>query len=262
MNQATQSVKQNGYKAPAVHKAFQLLRVVAESKEQFGLTELSQQLGFSKSTTHGLVHALLREGALSQDPNGRKLFLGPMITDLAFSSWNYLKLIEIAQPAIDRIRDQIHETVFFGALIRKRILIMAIAEGSQPLKISASPGATLPLFAGAAAKVLLTRESDDRLRDMIREEGLPRFTARSIVDEQDYLDEIQNVRSRGYAMDDEEYLSGIRAVAVSLDNREGPSLAVWVVGLTSTMGLNKIQQVVDVTSSAAGFLRKSSQAYL
>jgi DNA-binding IclR family transcriptional regulator len=261
MNQSPLPVKQNGYKAPAVQKAFQLLRAVAESKQQFGLTELSHQLGYSKSTTHGLVHALLREGALSQDPRGRKLFLGPTITDLAFSSWNYLKLIEIAQPAIDDLRDQVHETVFFGAFIKKRILIMAIAEGSRPMKISASLGTTLPLFAGAAAKVLLARESSERIQELIREEGLPAYTSRSIIAEQDYLDEIQRVRSQGFAVDDEEYLTGIRAVAASLNNREGPALAIWIVGLSSTMGLNKIQQVADAAAVTVKSLRQSGKPF-
>jgi len=50
-----------GYKAPAVHKAFELLRAVAQSPKSLGIVELAQRLGYSKSTTHGLVHALLRE---------------------------------------------------------------------------------------------------------------------------------------------------------------------------------------------------------
>lgn len=256
------TVKQNGYKAPAVHKAFQLLRAVAESRQQFGLTELSQQLGYSKSTTHGLVHALLREGALAQDPSGRKLYLGPVITDLAFSSWNYLKLIEIAQPVLESLRDQVHETVFFGARIRKRILIMAIAEGSQPLKISASPGATLPLFAGAAAKVLLAGEHPDRVRELIREEGLPRYTDRSIVEEDGFIEELRRVCAQGYATDDEEYLSGIRAVAVGLNNCEGPTLAVWVVGLSSTLGEERIRQVIEAANVSVRSLREAIQTLL
>ena len=61
-----------GYQAPAVKKAFQLLKVVAASRKELGLSELAQRLGFSKSTTHGLIRALLQAGALDQSPKQKK----------------------------------------------------------------------------------------------------------------------------------------------------------------------------------------------
>jgi DNA-binding IclR family transcriptional regulator len=246
--------KQTGYQAPAVHKAFQLLRTLAESRRHLGLTELAQQLGYSKSTTHGLVHALLREGALVQELNGRKLFLGPTIMDLAFSTWNPLKMTEYAQSTINAIRDRIRETVFLGVLLQKRVLIMAVAEADEPLKISASPGTTIPLFAGAAAKIFMAGKSDDEIKSLIKDKGLPRYTSRSIISEKEYLAEIERVRNQGYAVDDEEYLTGIRAVAVPLNNRMGPSIAIWVVGLSNTMGFKKMQQVIKIAAESVGQL--------
>ena len=57
---------------------------------------------------------------------------------------------------------------------------------------------------------------------------------------------MERVRAQGYAIDDEEYITGIKAVAVALNNRKGPPLAVWVVGLSNTMDATKIRQVTDV----------------
>lgn len=252
-NQATSHPA--GYQAPAVHKAFQLLRILTESRRHLGLTDLAQKLGYSKSTTHGLVHALLREGALSQGHNGRKLFLGPTIMDLAFSAWNPLKMSEFAQPAINAIRDRIRETVFLGVLLRKRVLIMAAAEADEPLKISASPGTVISLFAGAAAKVFMAGKADREIKALIKDNGLPRYTSRSITSEKEYLAEIERVRNQGYAIDDEEYLTGIRAVAVPLNNRTGPPIAVWAVGLSSTMGTAKMQQAVKIAAESVEQLR-------
>ena len=255
MGKATSADKLPGYQAPAVHKAFHLLRKVAESRQHLGLTDLALQLGYSKSTTHGLVHALLREGVLAQGPDGRKLYLGPTIVDLAFSSWNYLKMVESVQPIIDALRDQIKETLVLGALICNRILIMAAAESADPLKISASPGTILPLFAGAAGKVCLAGKTTDTVRQLIREKGLPRHTPRSIVDEEEYLAELEQVRLKGHSVDDEEYLTGVRAVAVALQNIQGPPMALWAVGLSGNMGANKIADAIEIMTAAAQKLR-------
>ena len=247
--------KPAGYQAPAVHKAFHLLRTVAESDQPLGLTDLAQLLGYSKSTTHGLVHALLREGALVQGPDGRKLHLGPTVIDLAFSSWNYIKMVEAVQPVIDGLRDRIKETLVLGALICNRILILAAAESADPLKISASPGTVLPLFAGAAGKVFLAAKPPGAVQQLIWENGLPTHTPRSITDEENYFAELEAVRSNGYSVDDEEYLTGVRAVAIALRNVTGPPMAFWAVGLSGRMDDDKIAHAIGVMTAASGKLR-------
>lgn len=257
MGKTTTKGKSSGYQAPAVHKAFKVLRTVAESPRHLGLTDLALQLGFSKSTTHGLVHALLREGALAQGPDGRKLFLGPTVVDLAFSRWNYLKMVESVQSMIVTLRDQIRETLVLGTVVSNRILIMAAAESTEPLKISASPGTILPLFAGAAGKVFMAVKKNDAVKELIREKGLPRYTPRSIVDENAYLFELEQVRLRGHAVDDEEYLTGVRAVAVALSNTHGPPMALWAVGLSSNMGAEKIELAADIMIGAREGLRNT-----
>ena len=249
--------KQPGYSAPAVHKAFQLLRIVAASSVPLGLTELARQLGYSKSTTHGLVHALLREGALAREQKGRRFFLGPIISDLTFTSWNYLKVNELTQPIINAIRDTVGETVFFGVLINKRVIILTVAEAAVPLKISGSTGTSISLFAGAVGKVFLADAKTSIVKQLLKNRKLPRYTPRSIWKESDYLEELSRVRIAGYAVDNEEYLTGLKAVAVALHNQKGPPMAVWVVGLSSSMNTDNIDRTIECLVSKADMLHRT-----
>lgn len=244
-----------GYKAPAIHKAFHVLRAVAESRQRLSLTDLSLQLGFSKSTTHGVVHALMREGALVLGPDGHKLYLGPTVINLVFSSWNYVRMVDSVQPIIASLRDQIGETMVLGALIHNHILIIASAEAADPFRIAASPGTVLPLFAGAAGKVFHAAKTDQEVAALIRKHGLPQNTPRSIVDEEKYLAELEQVRSNRYSVDHGEYLAGVSAVAVALDNLIGPPMAVWAVGLSSNMGNDKVELAIGVMSAGLEGLR-------
>ena len=93
------------------------------------------------------------------------------------------------------------------------------------------------------------------IHTLIRKKGLLRYTPRTIIDEGKYLAELELVRAQGYAIDDEEYITGIKAVTVALNNRKGPPLAVWVVGLSSTMDATKIRQVIDVILHSTEKLR-------
>jgi len=246
-----------GYKAPAVGKAFELLRAVARSRRGLGLSELASELGFSKSTTHGLVHALIHEGALVQANGGKKLLLGSAVVELAFQSWNYLIINREAQPILDELREEIGESVFLGVFNRSnsRAIIMATSEATKPLKISSPPGTTIPLFAGAVGKVFLAGMEDAQALEIIREKGLPRFTDNSIVNENDLMGELERVRASGWALDDEEYIPGVRAVAASLGNLHGLPLAIWVVGFAGNMGDNEIKTIAQATLETTKKLR-------
>lgn len=244
-----------GYKAPAIHKAFELVRTVVQSRQGLGIIDLAQQLGYSKSTTHGLVHALIREGVLARGPGGRKLSLGPTIAELAFTNWNHNWVNEQVQPILNAIRDQINETVIMGVRIRNRVLLIATAEAAKFLKISADVGSTIPLMGGAVGKVFLAQEDHFRSAQLVEEYGLRRYTEHSIIDPEEYLAELNKVRARGYALDIEEYLQGIRAVAVALDNSRGLPAAVWAVGISANMGSEKMAHMAEILVEKAKSLR-------
>lgn len=255
MDKEDDAMQQGGYRAPAVHKAFQVLRMAAEAQRGLRIVELAGRLGYSASTTHGLVHALLREKALIQGEGAHEVFLGPLMAELALTDWNYLKVNELAQPFLNKVRDRAEATVFLGVRIHTRVMITATAEAMESFKISAPLGTTIPLFAGAVGKVFLAMETAERIGRLAAGRGLPRYTPNSITNLEEYLAELDVVRSRGYAVDDEEYLSGVRAVAVALNNRRGLPMAIWVVGFTVNMGLEKLQQVADLAAESAKKLR-------
>ena len=101
------SLSAGGYRAPAVSRAFALLQTIAGSRRGMTLSQLARHLGHSKSTVHGLIQALIRVGALSQDPSGRRCFLGPGLTELVMAGGGFLRLAGRAQPLLDNLRDRL-----------------------------------------------------------------------------------------------------------------------------------------------------------
>jgi len=251
------NTKTGGYHAPAVEKAFRLLRFVANSNEAVRLSDLAGHLGISKSTTHGLIAALVSTGALSQNPLDKKITLGPATVELALKNQIYLQLGVRAQPMLDELRDLINETIFFGLLHPWRAMIMATSEAHKPIKISSPPGSSIILMAGALGKVYLSQMDDDEIGRIVRKNGLPQFTMASIIDEQIFMKEITGVRQSGYALDKGEYMSGVNAIAVGSGNHYGLQLALWVVGFAESLHSEKIEKVIEPIMAMAAKLRKA-----
>ena len=116
-------------------------------------------------------------------------------------------------------------------------------------------GATIPLFSGATGKVFLSGENKEKASGLIKKYGLPRYTSQTITDEQEYLLELERVDAQGYAVDIEEYLPGIKAVAVALNNRRGLPAALWVVGMSANMDDEKIRWIAGIVKEKAEKLR-------
>ena len=261
MDENVGNAKGPAYKAPAVHRAFSLLRVLADAKGPMRLSEISERMGCSKSTTHGLVHALVREKALRKMDNGSGYFIGSVLADLVFSDWNYFRINQAARPLINALRDASAETVFLGAELGSRVLIMLTSESGEAIKISARPGTTIPLLAGAVGKVFMACRDEDKVRQLLDAQGLPQYTHNSITEMRPYLTEIADARRRGYAIDDEEYIKGVRALAVALQNQRGPSMAVWVVGMASSLTYDKIESIIPLTCKSAESLKAAVEDF-
>ncbi len=251
----TSKTNQNGYRAPAVKKAFQILKLVSVSNKGLSLSEISKTLGYGKSSTFGLIQALLEDRLLNQDPVTKKIFLGPTPVELSLRSWNYLKINKKAQPLLDNLRDATGESVFLGARSNNRAHIIAAADTKKPLKISAPPGESIPLLAGAVGKVFLSLMSNEKIIEFIHANGLPRFTDQSITEETAYLSEIEKVRLNGYALDKEEFMSGVWGVAAGLHNYRGLPMGIWVIGFASAMDEDSINRISDMIVPVSHELR-------
>jgi DNA-binding IclR family transcriptional regulator len=90
----------------------------------------------------------------------------------------------------------------------------------------------LPLLAGAGGKAMLSRMPDQEIDRILSKNGLKRYTRYSVVDKAKYKKMLKKAQQEGFAVDKEEYIEGIRALAVPLNINRGKSqFAIWAVGL-------------------------------
>ena len=139
---------------------------------------------------------------------------------------------------------------------------MDIVEARRDLNITAPVGSTIPLFAGAVGKVFLAAMEKEQATKIISSKGLPRFTDNSIVDMDMYFNELRQVKEKGYAVDDEEYIMGVRAVASPLIGLGQLRSAIWAVGFKASLDEKKMQVLTRETHIAAKTISRRIQEQL
>jgi IclR family transcriptional regulator, KDG regulon repressor len=246
----------NEYSAPIIRKAIEVLVLAGRENRPLGVSEASRVLAYSKSTTYGIFKALSDVGLLHQDPATKKYTIGRKLLRLAKIIYKNQDTVFIIRPFLEELAELIDETVFFGIRERNVVTILIVIEARQSFKISSPVGTKIPLTAGAVGKVFLSALENDEIVAFLKKKSLPKYTENSIQDGESFIGEIENTRKLGYAIDLEEYLKGVRAVA-SLVYQDGhPIGAIWTVGFSSSMTDEKLQYIAERLKITAGRINK------
>jgi DNA-binding IclR family transcriptional regulator len=250
------------YGAPSVKKAFAILSVISSSKDGLGVSELAKGLKMAKSTVHGMTSALEELGAVMRDPLTKKYKLGFTLLEIGRSAYSQIDLRSSARPVMEKLMDKTRTSVFLGILNWDHVTVLDIVESSQDLKITAPVGTTMPMFAGAVGKVFLASMEEEQALKIVKSKGLPRFTDNSIVDTALYFQELRQVRENGFAVDDEEYILGVRAVASPLMGLGQLRSAIWTVGFKASLDEHKMNTLTGETRKAAKAISRRIQEQL
>ncbi|NWG04627.1 MAG: IclR family transcriptional regulator [Syntrophaceae bacterium] len=244
-------MKKTVYSAPSVKKAFRILHALADSPNGLGVSELAKQLKIGKSTVHGITSALEEIGVLVREPNRKKYSLGVTLLELRKKAYGKMALRDVAKIPMEKLMEKIGETVFLGILSGDHVTILDMVESHHEMKITSPPGTRIPLLAGAMGKVFLAHLEEKKAREVIHKTGLVRFTSKSIVDPKKFFKEVEETKRKGYAMDDEEYMLGVRAIAAPIQTTSPPLAAIWVVGFTSSLNDQKMEKVISEIQKTA-----------
>lgn len=235
----------NFKRVPAIDKCFQILEFFVREKEPMGISRISDELNLNKSTVFNIVHTLSDLNVLENMDNqfrfGTKLYvLGKAAeqgSDLIRNIHPYLKVISITTGL----------TSFLGMRSGFDAVIIDKSDSSYELKMSAEIGTRIPLVAGAHGKAFLSQLTDEEREEIVSHERSGKFIKKASKSKQAFIDAVKQVVSDGYAYEDEEYIEGVRALAIPLNiNRSGIQCAIWAVGLKSQIKDSSLQDYIDL----------------
>lgn len=212
-----------------VHRVASVLRAFG-NQGLLGITDLANATGLPKSTTHRLVTALVNEGLLVQDEDSHKYALSLRVTALGASILSSHTVRKVARPILMELRDQTRESVHLAVLEGMEAVIIDTEESYYFVRAVNVPGQHLPAHAVSTGKVLLAYQWEIRLREILSQVKLTRYTDNTITDPHLLLNELRHVRAKGYAISSGELEEGIDAVAAPIFDHLNTVVAAVSIG--------------------------------
>ncbi len=186
-----------------LHKMLDILETIRESRSGLSLADLARALGLPKPTAYRIVATLESRGYIARNPAGHYL-IARKLFDLQQDESEEQALLRAAQPVMARLVDSCRETVNLGILDAGEVVVISTVESPQTIRMSSKVGNRRYLHSTALGKVLLSGLPEKEVQRLIRIQGLPRLTPRTIVTRQALAAELDLVRRQGFAMDNEE----------------------------------------------------------
>lgn len=197
----------------SVARASQLLTLVASKRTNNSGKALAEAAGLAVPTAHHLLSTLAAEGLLAQDERARYL-LGPKITVLANALDRDGAPPGYMLSTLHEIAEKTGETAYLVKWRRSDIQIVNVVEGTHPVRVVVPEGPYRDAHARASGKLFLAFLDEDIREDYLRSHPIRKLTPNTISARGKLMKDLETIRERGYAIDQEEFQEGVSCVSV------------------------------------------------
>lgn len=229
MTPKRQGISNERYRIRAVERALALLKTFLGNEPELGAAEIGKRIGLDLSTTFRMLVTLESHGFVKQDSATGKYHLGVSCLELGSQ---FLKINDVRKAALDamgKLRDLFGETVHLGILDATEIVYLEKVPGLHAIGLMSSRvGGRAPAHATAIGKALLAYLPESELRSSISGWKLTRCTEATITNWQALKKQLARIRERGYALDNQEFESGVKCVAVPIFSHKGIAAALSI----------------------------------
>jgi len=192
---------------------------VLKACEAFGpglsLGEIARHVGLPRSTVQRIVQALAQGGFIVADGRSKSIALGPEL--LAMGAKATANVVEIAHPILKSLAEQTGETVDLARFNRDHMVFVDQVPGAHRLQAVSAVGDIFPMHCTANGKAALAQLSDIELQRVISED-LQSFTRNTLSTRGALMTEVNEIRTSGIAVDNEEHTLGISAVGMAFQD--------------------------------------------
>jgi DNA-binding IclR family transcriptional regulator len=234
-----------------------MIAMLLGSPRPLGISELARELDLSKSTVHGILHTLNHLGLLEKDETKRKFQPASEIVSLWREALLKGPLKRAGHAWLEAFSRQQGLTTLTGVFLGGKVLIVD-AVVAPAFSIAAYSGQIIPIWAGALGKAYLATLSRGKAKALTDE-----LAQHSPLSRADYLAHVEQARQTGVAIDRDEYLEGVCALAAIIREGKGidPTSAVWCVGLTPAISAERLGALVPRVRELAGRVRNELESW-
>ncbi|NLK63528.1 MAG: IclR family transcriptional regulator [Tissierellia bacterium] len=230
----------------SVDRTLTILEVLSDYSDGLGITEISDLVSLHKSTVHRLLSTLIYKGYVVREEETSKYKITFKLFELGSKKVHKLDLLKISRPYTKMLMESVNEVVHL--IIREDTDIVYIdkVEANNTISMASRIGKRNPMYCTATGKAILAFLPEDEVLKVWNNSKIIKLTKNTNTDFILFKKELQTIKEKCYAIDDEENEIGVKCVGAPIFDMNGN-----VVAAISVTG-----PVTRITDDKIGFISK------
>jgi IclR family transcriptional regulator, pca regulon regulatory protein len=215
-------------------KGLSILEAFQPDAPTLTLSELARRTGMSMGSAQRVTHTLATLGYLDKDPHTRRYRVGPRVLRLARSYMQSVDLQRASQLPMQQVAHETGETVNVSVRSGMDIVYVLRIPGQDSIVLpNLWIGSNLPLHFTSMGRAMVANLPDDERKAIVRQIAFPFTTNAREVSEDDFWDDLEAIRERGFAVNDRDLRPDLRSLAAPIFNHEGHVVAALGVAVSA-----------------------------
>jgi IclR family transcriptional regulator, pca regulon regulatory protein len=200
-----------------------VIRTFDRDHQRLTISDVAQRAHLTRATARRFLLTLTDLGYASFD--GKLFALTPRVLDLGYAYLSSTPLWEVAQPHMEAVVAQLHESCSISVLQDNDIVYVARVPTKRIMTVTLGIGSRLPALATSMGRVLLAHANEAQRQRYFGVVEMTKFTSRTVTDPARLRELLREVVQRGWALVDQELEEGLRSVAVPIRDAGGQVIA-------------------------------------
>ncbi len=206
-----------------LEKGLAVIEAFSQDRPRLTISDVAARCGLTRAAARRYLITLEHLGYVNSE---RKMYaLTPKVLRLGQSYMLSARLPRIVQPELHRLAHMLKEASSAGVLDGHDVICIAATEAGRVVSPSLQPGTQVPAYCTANGRVLMSARPPAEVDAWLAQVTLASLTPHTISDPQALREEINRVRTKGFAAVDQEFEAGLRSISVPLKNYRGDTMA-------------------------------------
>ena len=207
----------------SLDRGLAVIRCFSSERPSLTLSEVAERTGLTRAAARRFLLTLQELGYVGS--TGRQFSLRPRVLALGYAYLSSFSVAQIAQPHLEDLAEELHESCSVSVLDGDDIVYVARASANRIMTIALTVGTRLPPYPTSMGRVLLASLPASELDAHLQRTSLRKLTERTVVDEAELRQILITVAAQGWAAVDQELEAGVRSIAVPIRDSSGRVVA-------------------------------------
>ncbi|GAB3977654.1 IclR family transcriptional regulator [Plantactinospora veratri] len=238
MTEVTEETPRTGEFVQSLERGLAVIRAFDADHPQLTLSEVARATGLTRAAARRFLLTLVELGYMRTD--GRLFSLRARILELGYAYLSSLSLPEVAQPHMESLVAEVHESCSMSVLDGDEVVYVARVPTKRIMTVAISVGTRFPAYATSMGRVLLAAQPTDWLDNYLDTAELRPLTRRTVTDPVRLRTILNRICNQGYAIVDQELEEGLRSLAAPIRDADGAVIAALNVSAHASRGSSEV----------------------